>query len=80
VDLTGGQAPVRRAPYWCLSVPPTIIVLIKQEFVLIAFKFLCSLLRREEPRLQHNSVTAQKIYFAFESAAFRSPSAHRDTP
>jgi hypothetical protein len=33
------------------------------------------LLRRETPQLQHNTVTAQKIYFAFESSAFRSPSA-----
>jgi hypothetical protein len=32
------------------------------------------LLRRETPQLQHNTVTAQKIYFAFESSAFRSPS------
>jgi hypothetical protein len=27
------------------------------------------------PQLQHNTVTAQKIYFAFEGSAFRSPSA-----
>jgi hypothetical protein len=33
------------------------------------------LLRRETPQLQHNTVTAQKIYFAFESSAFRFPSA-----
>jgi hypothetical protein len=31
--------------------------------------------RRETPQLQHNTVTAQKSYFAFESSAFRSPSA-----
>jgi hypothetical protein len=36
------------------------------------------LLRRETPQLQHNTVTAQKIYFAFESSAFRSPSAQQD--
>jgi hypothetical protein len=32
------------------------------------------LLRRETPQLQHNTVTAQRIYLAFESSAFRSPS------
>jgi hypothetical protein len=32
-------------------------------------------LRQGTPQLQHTTVTAQKIYFAFESSAFRSPSA-----